>query len=52
MVKLTEAGCPFYNRCPPAIEGTCNRKAPPIRDLGGGHTIECHRNEEEFAAVS
>ena len=52
VVTLTEIGCPFFDRCPLAIEGTCNRETPPIRDLGGGHTIECHRSQEEFAAAS
>ena len=52
VVTLTEIGCPFYDRCPLAIEGTCDRETPPIRDLGGGHTIECHRSQEEFAAAS
>ncbi len=48
VVKLTETGCPFFDRCPIAIEGTCEREIPPIRNLGGGHTIECHRGEEEI----
>ena len=52
VVTLTEVGCPFFDRCPLAIEGTCNRETPPIRDLGSGHTIECHRSQEEFAAAS
>ena len=52
VVKLVEVGCPFFDRCPLAIEGTCDRETPPIRDLGSGHTIECHRSQEEFAAAS
>ena len=52
VVELVEVGCPFFDRCPLAIEGTCDRETPPIRDLGGGHTIECHRSQEEFAAAS
>ena len=48
VVKLTDVGCPFFDRCPLAIEGTCDRETPPIRDLGGGHTVECHRSREEF----
>ena len=52
VVRLTEVGCPFFDRCPLAIEGTCDRETPPIRDLGGGHTIECHRSQEEFVAAS
>ena len=49
VVQLTEIGCPFFDRCPLAIEGTCDRETAPIRDLGDGHLIECHRSKEEFA---
>lgn len=48
VVRLTEIGCPFYDRCPLAVEGTCDRETPPIRRLADGHAIECHRSEEEF----
>ncbi|MBW2324092.1 MAG: ABC transporter ATP-binding protein [Deltaproteobacteria bacterium] len=48
VVKLTETGCPFFDRCPLAIKGTCDREIPPTRNLGDEHTIECHRSEEEF----
>ena len=48
VVKLTEIGCSFFDRCPLAIEGTCDREIPPTRNLGNRHTIECHRSEEEF----
>jgi len=48
VVKLTEIGCPFFDRCPLAIEGTCDLEIPPTRTFGGGHTIECHRSEEEL----
>ena len=48
VVKLTEIGCPFFDRCPLAVEGTCDREDPPIRRLGDGHAIECHRSEREF----
>ena len=48
VVQLTEIGCPFFDRCPLAIEGTCDRETAPIRDLGDGHLIECHRSKEEF----
>ena len=49
VVTITETGCAFFDRCPLAIEGTCDMEIPPARNLGGGHTIECHRSEEEFA---
>ena len=48
VVKLTDIGCPFFDRCPIAIEDTCDREAPPIRNIGYGHTIDCHRSAEEF----
>jgi peptide/nickel transport system ATP-binding protein len=48
VVTLTETGCPFFDRCPLALKGTCERIDPPVRDLGKGHTIECHRSPEEF----
>ena len=48
VVELTDVGCPFFARCPLAVEGVCDRETPPVRDLGGGHTIECHRSLEEF----
>ncbi len=50
VVELVEVGCPFFERCPIAIAGTCDRENPPVRDLGGGHAIECHRSVEEFLA--
>jgi peptide/nickel transport system ATP-binding protein len=48
VVQLTEIGCPFFDRCPLAIKGTCDRETAPIRDLGNSHLIECHRSKEEF----
>ena len=47
-VATTDRGCPFFARCPVAIEGTCDRETPPVRRLGGRHIIECHRSEAEF----
>ena len=48
VVKLTETGCPFFERCPLSMEGTCDQKYPPIRHLASGHTIECHQSVEQF----
>ena len=48
VVTLTQIGCPFSDRCPLVIEAVCDRIDPPIRDIGDGHTIECHRSREEF----
>ena len=48
VVKLTETGCPFFERCPLSIEGTCDQEYPPIRHLASGHTIECHQSAEQI----
>jgi peptide/nickel transport system ATP-binding protein len=48
VVTLTDKGCPFFDRCPLAIKDTCDRETPPVRQLNGGHAIECHRSEAEF----
>lgn len=52
-VTLTEIGCPFFARCPIAIEGTCEKIDPPKRvdPHGHGHVIECHREIDELSAV-
>ena len=47
-VEITARGCPFYNRCPIAIEGTCDTETAPIRTLKDGHEIHCHRGIEEL----
>ena len=44
VLDLIETGCPFFHRCPVAIEGTCDRGTPPIRNPGEGHAVACHRN--------
>ena len=48
VVEITEVGCPFFNRCPLAIPGTCDKHVPPIREITDDHKIECHRSDEEF----
>ena len=49
VLNLIETGCPFFNRCPVAIEGTCDRGTPPVHDLGGGHAVACHRSMTKSA---
>ena len=49
-VTLTEVGCPFYDRCPVSIEGTCDEVDPPQRLGAHGHVIECHHRIEELGA--
>ncbi|MGB1208978.1 MAG: ABC transporter ATP-binding protein, partial [Paracoccaceae bacterium] len=47
-VKLAEVGCAFFQRCPMAIAGTCDRVDPPRRIGSAGHVIECHRELDEL----
>lgn len=49
-VTITDVGCPFFPRCPMAIEGTCDKIDPPKREdtNGHGHIIECHREISEL----
>ena len=47
-VKITDIGCPFFERCPLAIEGTCDKVDPPSRKDGSGHVSECHREISEL----
>ncbi len=41
-VELLVRGCPFFGRCPIAIEGTCDAHFPPVIDYGKDHLITCH----------
>lgn len=50
-VEITDTGCPFYNRCPLAIEGTCDRHVPPVHEPKPDHFIACHRSIEEIMEV-
>lgn len=43
-----EPGCRFYNRCPFAKDGVCNKQDPPAQRLGGTHLYNCHFGEEEL----
>ena len=52
VVTITEIGCPFFDRCPLAIPGTCNEIVAPYRDLGDNHVIECHREIDELKEFS
>ncbi|MCP4877471.1 MAG: ABC transporter ATP-binding protein [Gammaproteobacteria bacterium] len=47
-VEITRKGCPFYNRCPMAIEGTCEKDTPPVLKLKDGHEIACHMTLEQL----
>ena len=50
-VEMTSVGCPFFNRCPMAIEGTCNEVVPPILTLNDGHEISCHLTLDQLNEV-
>jgi len=34
-------GCPFHPRCPHFMPGTCDRQAPPLREVAGGQLVSC-----------
>ena len=40
--------CPFAARCQWAVE-RCLEELPPLRSLGAGHDVACHRAEEVLA---
>ena len=48
-LDLNTPGCPFADRCPVVIDGTCQTQKPPIRELVAGNRIACHRAEHELA---
>ncbi len=50
-VEITDIGCPFYNRCPIAIAGTCERTSAPTYELKPDHFISCHHTAEEIEAI-
>lgn len=50
-VEITDTGCPFYNRCPIAIEGTCNVEVAPTQEPHPDHFISCHRSMDEIEAA-
>lgn len=51
-VDSDRPGCPFFNRCPLAMPGTCDLQDPPKRTLGNGHVIHCHAAVENHASSS
>ena len=44
-------GCPFQTRCHRKIEGLCDRELPPHKDLGNGHTVFCHLDQDVIDAM-
>ena len=51
-VRITLTGCPFFERCPVAIDEVCNRIDPPTRALSGDHVVACHRELSELDAIA
>ncbi len=43
------AGCRFHPRCPVAVKGLCDAKAPAMREYAG-HQVACHVVEKELGA--
>ena len=50
-VEITDVGCPFYNRCPIAISGTCERVTAPTYELKPGHFISCHHDAKTILDI-
>jgi peptide/nickel transport system ATP-binding protein len=50
-VEITDTGCPFFNRCPIAIDGVCDVDIAPVREPTKDHFIACHRTLDEIAEV-
>jgi peptide/nickel transport system ATP-binding protein len=47
-VEITAVGCPFFNRCPVAVDGTCNKQEMPMHEPTPKHFISCHRSIEQL----
>ncbi len=47
-------GCPFQTRCPRKSQvpgNLCETRLPPLKDVGGNHTIRCHLPDDVFAGM-
>jgi peptide/nickel transport system ATP-binding protein len=44
-------GCAFHTRCGYAIPGICAETAPPSREAGAAHTVECHLDDHQADAT-
>jgi peptide/nickel transport system ATP-binding protein len=43
-------GCPFHNRCPEAIPGTCDQRMPELQADGVDHVVRCWAADRPRAA--
>lgn len=50
-VEMTAIGCPFFNRCPSGMAGTCDVGTVPVRKLEDGHEIACHLTVNELETI-
>ena len=50
-VEITDRGCPFYNRCPIAIDDVCDVETPPRIEPHKDNFISCHRSMEDIEAA-
>ncbi len=46
------AGCAFFNRCPLAIDGVCDRERPPARKVANDDVVYCHRDVSDLMGIS
>jgi len=47
-VEITDRGCPFFSRCPMAIDPVCKTTTAPTFEAAQGHMISCHRDLQEI----
>ncbi len=45
------SGCPFQTRCPHKIGDICETEMPAPKDLGNGHMIRCHLEDEALGEM-
>ncbi len=45
------SGCPFQTRCPRKIGAICEQELPPVKELGNGHKIMCHLDDDVLNAM-
>ncbi|SEO28390.1 peptide/nickel transport system ATP-binding protein [Salinihabitans flavidus] len=49
------SGCPFQTRCRWKSEvpgNLCETEVPPVRDMGDGHQVKCHLDDEIFKRMA
>ena len=49
------SGCPFQTRCRWKTEvpdGLCEREVPPVRQMGEGHQVKCHLDDDILSRMT